>query len=283
MLRPGFLFQAIQGTSMASPHVAGAGALLTQAHPTLSPAELKSELMLTANPDVLKEDGKTPADAFDRGSGEIDPNQAADSGLVLDDERPTTTSSYLECVDPTIVNGDIPTTRPNDLNLPSISFSKFGGQGLDDARVQERRLDRDALDGVLRGAARASRRARRPGSSSRSSPARRRRSRSTLQVTTAPLNKYAFGALVLTSGSRTLRVPISVKPVPVAAPAKVTVNDRDRRRHAADPGATPASPGQLSGVGWGLATPDVRPASGSRPRAAARTRAAATRARSCTR
>src|SRR6185295_12812787 len=109
MLRPGQLFQAIQGTSMASPHVAGAAALLTQAHPTLSPAELKSELMLTANPNVFKEDAKTPADAFDKGSGEIDPNKAAGSGLVLD----TTTDdylSYLEFVDPTIVPGDIPKT-----------------------------------------------------------------------------------------------------------------------------------------------------------------------------
>ena len=61
-LRPGFLFQAIQGTSMASPHVAGAAALLTQAHPTLSPAELKSQLMLTANPNVLKEDATTAGD-----------------------------------------------------------------------------------------------------------------------------------------------------------------------------------------------------------------------------
>ncbi len=32
----------------------------------------------------------------------------------------------------------------------SISFSQFVGQGPDDARLQERRLDRDALDGVLR-------------------------------------------------------------------------------------------------------------------------------------
>ena len=35
--------------------------------------------------------------------------------------------SYLEFEDPTLVSGDIPKTRPNDLNLASISFSKFAG------------------------------------------------------------------------------------------------------------------------------------------------------------
>src|SRR5206468_5547158 len=62
--RPGELFQAIQGTSMAAPQVAGAAALLTQDKPTLSPAEIKSELMLTAHP-ALEEDGRTTATPFE--------------------------------------------------------------------------------------------------------------------------------------------------------------------------------------------------------------------------
>ena len=71
---PGRLFQVISGTSMSSPHVAGAGALLTQLHPTFSPAALKSSLMTSADADVKREDGTTPADPFDAGSGQIDPN-----------------------------------------------------------------------------------------------------------------------------------------------------------------------------------------------------------------
>ena len=283
MLRPGFLFQAIQGTSMASPHVAGAGALLTQAHPTLSPAELKSELMLTANPNVLKEDGKTPADVFDRGSGEIDPNKAADSGLVLD----TTTDdylSYLEFVDPTIVDGDIPKTRPNDLNLPSISFSKFAGkdsttrvfksidstatrwtvsfEGL--AGIQRDRVDRAVLhDQAGPDAADHGRRC---------------------SSTTAPLNKYAFGALVLTSGtprrcgcrSRSSR---SRSP----RPTKVTVSTAAAAGTQPIP-VTPGFTGPALGRSAGASRRrPSRPASGSPPRRATRTRAAPTRARSCTR
>lgn len=41
---------AISGTSMATPHVAGAIALVRQAYPQFSPAEVKDRLKLTANP-----------------------------------------------------------------------------------------------------------------------------------------------------------------------------------------------------------------------------------------
>jgi subtilisin family serine protease len=254
-LRPGFIFQAIQGTSMASPHVAGAGALLTQAHPTLSPAELKSELMLTANPDVKKEDGKTPADVFDRGSGEIDPNRAVDSGLVLD-ETTSNYLSYLEYVDPTIVAGDIAKLRPNDLNLPSISFSKFGGTDTTtrvfksiDATATRWTVSFEGLPGITATAS--------TGQFFTIKPGQTQPITVTLRVTNAPIGAYTSGALVLTSGSRTLRVPISVNPVPVAAPPKVTVSTANAAGSQNIPVTTSVS-GPLSGVGWGLAKPDLQ-------------------------
>ena len=73
------------GTSMSSPHDAGAATLLYAEFPSWSPAMIKSALMLTAYGDMLKEDGITPADPFDMGSGRVDLQKAALTGLVMDE------------------------------------------------------------------------------------------------------------------------------------------------------------------------------------------------------
>ena len=71
---PGELFQAISGTSMSSPHVAGLFALIKQAHPDWSAAMAKSALMTTARQDVRKETGTGRATPFDFGAGHVDPS-----------------------------------------------------------------------------------------------------------------------------------------------------------------------------------------------------------------
>lgn len=81
----GELFQAIAGTSMSSPHVAGAGALLASLHPTWTPGQIHSALMTTAATKVVKEDGTTPTDAFDDGSGRVNLNQASDPYFTIDE------------------------------------------------------------------------------------------------------------------------------------------------------------------------------------------------------
>jgi subtilisin family serine protease/subtilisin-like proprotein convertase family protein len=79
-------YEQLTGTSMSSPHVAGSAALVRALHPSWTVAEVKSALMLTSkNTGLTKQDGVTPADAFDVGAGRVDLSVAATSGLVLDE------------------------------------------------------------------------------------------------------------------------------------------------------------------------------------------------------
>ncbi len=100
----------LSGTSMASPHVAGAAALLKAVHPSWSPAEIKSALMLTAKAVVLKEDRVTPADPFDHGAGRVHAGNAARALLAMDE----TDTNFL-AANPAI-GGD-----PTSLNLASLA------------------------------------------------------------------------------------------------------------------------------------------------------------------
>jgi subtilisin family serine protease len=103
----------LQGTSMSAPHTAGAGAVLKSAHPTWTPDNIRSALMLTAVTDVRKEDGETAADVFDMGSGSIRVNLATDTGLIMDEVF----ANYMKA-NPAIAG------VPSSLNIPSMSNTK---------------------------------------------------------------------------------------------------------------------------------------------------------------
>lgn len=106
----------ISGTSMASPHTAGAAALMRQLHPSWTVPEIQSALKMTANESVLLEDQTTPANAHAAGSGRLQVDRAARAGLVLDETK----ANYL-AANPT-TGGD-----PSTLNL--ASFEKANCQG----------------------------------------------------------------------------------------------------------------------------------------------------------
>ena len=97
------------GTSMSSPHLAGSAALVRAVHPTWLPSEVKSALMMTSFNGGKKENGTTPWDPDDVGTGRVDLTQAAKAGLVMNE----TFANYL-AANPT-TGGD-----PRTLNVPSV-------------------------------------------------------------------------------------------------------------------------------------------------------------------
>lgn len=83
-------YNIISGTSMSCPHVTGIAALIRAAHPTWTPAAIKSALITSSvlddNSKNLISDSVTalPANAFAIGAGHVNPNAALDPGLVYD-------------------------------------------------------------------------------------------------------------------------------------------------------------------------------------------------------
>ena len=73
----------LSGTSMATPHVAGAAALVIATHPTWSPSQVESALLGTGANTIRKQDAVTPATPLDAGSGKVQPALAVDAGLFL--------------------------------------------------------------------------------------------------------------------------------------------------------------------------------------------------------
>ncbi|XP_018468529.2 subtilisin-like protease SBT3.13 [Raphanus sativus] len=84
-------FGLLSGTSMSTPVVAGITALLKCLHPDWSPAAIRSALVTTAwttsksgEPILAEGSNKKIADPFDYGGGLVNPESAADPGLVYD-------------------------------------------------------------------------------------------------------------------------------------------------------------------------------------------------------
>ncbi|MDP9494777.1 MAG: S8 family serine peptidase, partial [Actinomycetota bacterium] len=231
---PGELFQAISGTSMSSPHVAGLFALIKQAHPDWSSAMAKSALMTTARQDVRKEDGRGRATPFDFGAGHVDPSGTTSTagslfnpGLVYDaglfEYAGFTCGAEAEIFSPGtcdfLAGLGVPLETYN-LNYPSIGVSEVPGTktvirtvtnvsnetATYRADVDEPRgFDVEVNPNRIRLA---------PGESV------------AFQVTFvsdgAPIGEWRFGSLTWESGRNDVRSPIAVKAAAIEFPRTVS-------------------------------------------------------------
>lgn len=76
-------FATLSGTSMATPHMAGAAALMRQLYPGWTPAAIKSALM-TNTTGIKLSTGAADPNRWGYGAGHMNPNGAVNPGLVYD-------------------------------------------------------------------------------------------------------------------------------------------------------------------------------------------------------
>lgn len=120
------------GTSMSSPQVAGAAALLRQAWPGWKPADIKSALMVTADP-VVKV-GVDLAPAGVQGSGRLDLARAIDPGLLIQPPAVAISPSHLSPGD-TGLYVDLRDVRRAGTESEVYAVSNEPGAGLDAAML----------------------------------------------------------------------------------------------------------------------------------------------------
>ncbi|WP_322937866.1 S8 family peptidase [Nocardioides bizhenqiangii] len=213
-------YDLISGTSMASPHIAGLGALLYQKHNDWSPMMIKSALMTTAvdHASTGAEDGGV----FAQGAGFVQPNPAGDPGIVFDSGL-IDWLGYLETVVGDLdasFGTTIPTVDGSQLNQASIALGSLTGvetvvRTLTNVSDQTETYTPSAdIDGISVEFDPAT--VTIPAGESRDVEI-------TFTREDAAAGEYATGSLTWDGDNgHSARMPLAVRPVDIAAPAEVT-------------------------------------------------------------
>jgi subtilisin family serine protease len=221
----GLDFSLYSGTSMSSPHVAGLAALLKDKHPRWSPMAIKSALMTSAY-DVLDGPNTNPLVIFRQGAGHVRPNSAADPGLVYDSNI-TDWYAFICATQPQGLEASLCTPlwaegyskNASDLNSASIAIGDLAGVETITRKVTNvsgKKLTVDAAVTGMIGVGVVV-----TPASLTLNPGETKSFTVKFTTTTAALNAYVGGYLTWTGGGYTVRSPIVVRPVALAAPAEV--------------------------------------------------------------
>ena len=119
-------FVAASGTSFATPLVAGAAALVKQAHPKFTALEIKSALVNTASQDVAADEAGNPAGVPGLGGGKLDVGAAVESVVAV---NPPTVSFGLITATPISKSLQITNTG---------NFQRYSGLGCCGSRKHDR-------------------------------------------------------------------------------------------------------------------------------------------------
>jgi hypothetical protein len=226
-LVPPSAYDSYQGTSMSSPHVAGVALLLKQAHPSWSPAAIKSALMTTGYSTL--NDGVAGASngllPWSQGAGHIDPNKATDPGLVYDAGKADYVQYNCKVNKSSVTPASDCTTygtldETYNLNLPSITVSA----------VQGTATIRRSVTNVGSGSATYTASGAVPGFGMVVTPATLTLAPGAtgsftvkLTNTNAPASTWQFGSLSWTDGSHVVKIPVTARTgLAVSSPTEIT-------------------------------------------------------------
>ncbi|TVU34840.1 hypothetical protein EJB05_16693, partial [Eragrostis curvula] len=213
----GSSYGIMSGTSMSAPHVSGIIALLKALHPNWSPAALKSAIVTTAS--VTDEHGmpilaeglpRKTADPFDYGGGHIDPNRAADPGLIYDID-PRDYNYFFGCtITKTSASCNGTSVPGYNLNLPSISVPNLRYP----VTIPRTVTNVGEANAVYRAEIQSP-----PGVKMEVEPSvlvfNAANKAITFQVKLSPLwrlqGDYTFGSLTWRNGQKTVRIPVATR------------------------------------------------------------------------
>jgi subtilisin family serine protease len=241
----GELFQAIAGTSMSSPHIAGIYALMKQAFgPTFPAAAAKSALMTSAHQNVRDNDRVTIATPFAMGAGHANPGKPGTQGSMFQPGLIYNTSitanaspgpggyvAFMCGVDPGLAEALVGNStfcdqmaadgrdKGYNLNVPSIGVAEVAGS----ETVKRRVTNITGGTATFTAAVTAP-----PGYTAVVSPssltlANGAAANFTVTFTnvSAPIGEWRFGSLTWTSGAYVVRSPIALKGAKFNAPAEI--------------------------------------------------------------
>ncbi len=204
------------GTSMSSPHIAGLAALFAQRYPGWSPMAVKSAMMTTARDHV------TTTDPFAQGAGFVTPKRFFDPGLVFKSDQDDWWD-FLAGQGVRYSNGTPVSDNPidaSDLNLASIAIGSLVGQ----QTVTRTITNVGSTSSTYRAAVSGM-----PGVAVNVTPAQVRLAPEqsakvsiTFTRTDAAFGAYSKGSLTWADKTHQVRIPLAVRPVPLAAPAEVS-------------------------------------------------------------
>ncbi|KGN31735.1 hypothetical protein N802_03220 [Knoellia sinensis KCTC 19936] len=259
----GQLWQAIAGTSMSSPVVAGMYALLKQANPDWSAAAAKSALMTSASQVARSNDRVSPATPFDTGSGFADLGRPANRGTAFqpglvydarfDDYRGFLCAEAPEAYsDPDTMCADLeaagyPTTAAN------LNYASIGMEAVPGVQTVKRKVT-NVSDSTIRVTANVQAPSGYSVSVSPSTLAVPPRGGTasfevTVRNTGAAVGEWKFGSLTWIGSGYEVRSPIAVKGAAIAAPASVTGTGTSG---TATVPVTVGQPGQYTATAHGL-------------------------------